>query len=243
MKAEIVLLLTQVVSERIDKNEMFTCFDITRILRHRGCMVDHEEVRKVIHGLHGTDLPPFRSSGYVRNGAVMLNGVGVRAEVYAPVKSDARFYDPNALNPSTPSVKAPAVSVPAKTTAPQVSPAKTTAPATAPKGLSKGTKIADDKRRFVERDNRGRASVHNGFVQKLGLNPKSLAYVAKRNGGDGLVVMPKPSKTGLLATYRVDKSGNVRISRNILKAGGLDGAKKIKLRLTDNTKAVILLKN
>lgn len=274
MKAATTLLLTQVLSERIDANDLFTCYDVTRILRDRGCVVDHEDVRKLVHGLHGTDLPPFRSSGYVRNGAVMLNGIGVRAEVYGPATASPDNYDPEALNPSkpiTPTVfkdgemvvgavngsgpyawgsdeirkawpfchKDPSywVAAPANV----AKPAKTAAKPTKAKTVKTGTKIAD-KRRMTAPDHRGRVAIHNGFMAKMGLDPGKLAYVSKRKGGSGVVVLQKASKTGHLATYRVDKSGNIRISRNILKKAGLSSASKLKMRLRDDAKAVILVK-
>jgi hypothetical protein len=91
-------------------------------------------------------------------------------------------------------------------------------------------------------DNRGRVTIHNGFVRDAGMNKGSVAYIAKRNGGHtGLVVMDRKPRTGLLGTYLVDKSGNVRITRKILQDAGLAGTASLKMRLTDNRRAVILL--
>jgi hypothetical protein len=244
-----VLLLSQVISERIDNQEMFTCFDITRILRDRGCTVRHQDVRETIHGLSGTDLPPFRNSGYTRNSMIPVAGYNAHAEVYAHNSDDAYSYDPDALDPGS--------STPATPAAPPVTPAVPATQGTVSTGVTTGTPVAtpkpkasgskrrgkiDDKRRFTSRDSRGRVAIHNGFVKSLGLKPGDLAYVSVRaRNHPGLVVLTKASRTGHLSTYKVDRSGNIRLSAKTLKRGRVDKTQQFKLRLTDDKRGIIVL--
>lgn len=251
LNAPTVLLINQVLSDLITKSDMFTCFDITRILRARGCKVNHKELRKIVHGLAGADLPPFRGSGYVRNSKVLIKNYSCNAEVYAHHKDDALNYCPDKLNPSTQSKVAP-VNPPVYATVMTVSGPSNVALKTPPKvvktkSVTKSVvkhKVLDAKRRLTTRDSRGRVTIHNGFVSLLGLKHNSLAYVSKRaQGYPGLVVLPKASKTGHLTTYRVDKSGNVRISKKVLEESGLSKANNFKMRLADNKSSIILLEH
>ena len=81
-------------------------------------------------------------------------------------------------------------------------------------------------------------------MKTMGLKPGDMAYISVRaRNHPGLVVLTKASKRGHLGTYKVDKSGNVRLSRDILKKGSLESVSQFKMRLTDDKRGVILVKN
>lgn len=74
----------------------------------------------------------------------------------------------------------------------------------------------------VSTDGRGRACVPKHLVTKLGFKPGDMVYVSVRaHKQPGLVLLPKPSQTGHLSTYVVDKDGNIRLSHYVLTQGNL----------------------
>ena len=97
-------------------------------------------------------------------------------------------------------------------------------------------------RETVSRDGRSRACVPNNMTKSLGIKPLNFVYVAKRaHGAKGLVILKKVAKTGHVATYRVDKDGNIRLSEHLLSKGGLGRSTSIRFRTSNSGDSIIVL--
>lgn len=91
-------------------------------------------------------------------------------------------------------------------------------------------------------DSRGRACVPASISDHIGLQTNQHVYIAKRaHSLPGLVILQGACQTGHLSTYSVDKHRNVRLSAAVLKKGGLQNAKRIKFRTTDDGMGIIVL--
>lgn len=242
MKVSEILIVLSILETKTSAREMFTAYEITQDARKRGCKMPHSEMREMVHSLAAMKLGPFRvgcsGGSYKRNNAVTIktSGLNFTAEVYAPVGVNPKSYRPD-LKVSSLYQKAHAKSANKKSATKKAS---KTRQATRQAAAEKA--VDDAKRRFTAPDGRGRVAIHNGFLVKLGRRPGNLVYVSKRKGGNGLVVLKSASKTGHLGTYKVDRSGNIRLSQKVLEAAGLSGTSKVKLRLSDDSRAIVVLK-
>lgn len=89
-------------------------------------------------------------------------------------------------------------------------------------------------------DARGRACVPAALTSTVRMRPGRRVYVARRNHNQpGVVLMRRKPGSGLLATYTVDKHGNVRLSAGLLRNAGLGGFTTIHFRTTDNNDGVV----
>lgn len=245
-----ILALVSELTELINSKTMFSCFDITRRLRHRRFIVNHNDIREIVHGLADAGLPPFRNSRYVRHSYIPLPD-GQLTEVYALTGMPVRYmYNPDALDPAQQSVS-PQQSRPTPTPAPHLAgngrsmsgplivKHKTTQSSVVSNFCKRRSKRLDDKRFEATRDCRGRLTIPKSFIKQLGVR---IVFVCHRQGGDGLVVQKTPPiGTQAITSLVVDTRGNVRLSPKVLSAGLLHTSNVLKLRISDNKHAVIVV--
>lgn len=81
------IAVRDVVIDKVNQNEMFTAFDITKTLRQNGTQATHRNIKQIVHALynHG-DM-----QGYDRS-LVDVNGAPVRPFLYHPMSADSSTY-------------------------------------------------------------------------------------------------------------------------------------------------------
>jgi len=225
------LLLNSTVSDLVTSKQSFTCWDVSRILTSKGCKISHKAVREWIHGTHGADLPPFRSTAYVRNHHVVLPIYGVATEVYTPPGVNPLSYNPDALDPNVTKPQS-------KVKTPKASKIKLKTP------VGTKRKVIDSLRRTTTLNAKGRVTVNSNFLTSIGAAPSSDVYVARRTGkAPGLVLSTRPFNSGGITKYRTDCHNNVQLTASTLKKAGFSNTNTFKFRLTDDKRAIIVLEN
>jgi len=212
---EVFLETLSLLSAWVEDGRQFTCFDVTKELRNKGHSVQHESTRRTVHGLHGLELEPFSSSNYVRSTTNFTTSTGLfdTAEVYHS-KFDLGSYDPDQTDSlgDAPSVNQnPFLSLAIHQQGPKFCSPKAAlvAPTVFVKHLNVGV------------DNRGRVCVRNDLTEAVGLKPGDMvrvhAFVNK------IMLEKETSSSSQVSDNRlkVDRDGNIRVSRYLQKSAGL----------------------
>lgn len=90
---------------------------------------------------------------------------------------------------------------------------------------------------------RNRLLIQSGFVRHVGLKPGDVAHVALRAGGNGLILMKRAPKSGLIGRVTVSRHGEIRLSNRLLTEGGLPTGrrKSVDLRTTDRADGILVM--
>jgi hypothetical protein len=203
-----VNLISEVVQEKVQNNELFTAFDISLEVKKRATAAGetperHREMKSEIH----QQISAFLNMNiYERT----LKDVGApeSAYVYFPVGGNADNYVPVTRSQSA----AP-------------SPAATSASATGGRlSSSRPSYNRGDTARLP--DSRGVICVPNHLIKKIGLNAGETAYVYQKDADTLAVTRDASLLPGIdvLSSYTVDSSYNVRITSVTLGKGGLTGS-------------------
>jgi hypothetical protein len=190
------VLIKQVVTQRVDNDELFTAFDISLAVKELAKQAGqsperHRDMKGAIHQ---------EMSGYLATGVYRRELV----DVGAPTK--AFVYYPDGVDPNNyvPMTKTKTVSV----KPPPALPAATADDEDEDEG---------DGRRV---DARGSLSVPSHLVASLGLNTGERVFVLQDQRG---LRVSRTDGAGSLASYVVDKNRNVRITRQHLAFCGFSG--------------------
>jgi len=192
-------LVKDAVEAKICQGEMFTAYDITKVLRKNG-WAKHFTVRDEVHRMFmaGEMDPDYKRT----NGRVTSNDD--YAWIYHHYMDDADDY----INPSVSPANA-------------LSPTNVT-PTVTPTAVSQTVGASYTK----TVDNRGRLLIEKRYVANLGLSPGDMADVCLY-GRSRLVVSKVVCAGTLLRVYIVDKDGAIRISSKVLSHIGSSTAKTI----------------
>jgi len=226
----VALEALSIVEKYVATDKMFTCFDVTKELRNRTHKVFHSDVRDFVHGLNSAGSSAF--GGYKRfTHTFGLNNGVMTAELYADPNNDLDDYDPyDVLNDSddtkadnSDASPAPVPVVP--DVAPAVFIASTRPAVVVSKSVQKRLKIQKDSSaptpsNRTSRDARGRLCIPNAMVRKLGLKSGDMAYVHRVNLGI-MVRADLISTDMLVATLKVDKDTNIRVTNAALKKANI----------------------
>lgn len=268
MNTEIFKETLRVIADMIENSEMFTAFDITRLVKSKGHVVTHAELRPLIHDVM-TEIGNLVY--YKRHSAVEIKP-GVRAELYAPTgftlfnpayinkydadkhKPCAHYTGPNANRWTTTTHdgnKPNVMPVPqkpisqsfdgtdGKTDSVVATKMQSTVKAKPKAKISSGSGVMRAKRSL---DSRGRLCVPNEFVRLIAKHGENLFVSRRAHGLPGLVLKKTaPKTTSALSNYVVDKSDNVRLSRWLLGKGGCQSDTSFKLRTSDGGDAIIVV--
>lgn len=190
-----------IVQEWIAQGRAFTAYEVSREAQSRGIRERHANLRNHVHGC--SVLQDAVNFGDYQRDNVPV-GSGLNAILFHPDNYDISQYQPLDRNDGT--------------TATATAPAVTTTPTTAP------TVSVFDVDEF-ELDFRNRLLVRKGFVTGIGANPGDLVGVFVENN---MAVIRKHDPLGgslPTAQMRVERDGEVRVSKSSLEAAGLTGDK------------------
>lgn len=85
---DISATVQQAVMDKVNANEMFTAFDITKQLRQTGARTYHSQVKGIVHGMFVNG----EMTGYSRDVIDLPNGQGGRPFLYFPPTADPSTY-------------------------------------------------------------------------------------------------------------------------------------------------------
>jgi hypothetical protein len=192
-------VIEQVVSDKVQKNELFTAFDVTTAVRkQQSGRVFHSEVKKAVHKLYDSGV---MGPDYTRSVAVNLN-VSPQPFLYHPMSADATEY--GQVNPT---VAGPTV-----------------ADVTSDDDSDEDEEDDGDGVKSCKVDGRNTLCIPAPLLRSAGFKSGDPAYVSLDTIGNCLVVTRKPS-ANLLSQYTVDSYDNVRITQYVLQRGGIGGKK------------------
>jgi|APSaa5957512576_1039674.scaffolds.fasta_scaffold26493_1 hypothetical protein len=215
---EAEVLIQEVVTTKVDSDEMFTAFDVSKVVQSRqeedGSEIErHRHLKNTIH----QEMQQYLDSGLYQKS---LHHVGAQtpAFLYHPVGSDPENYVPqHRAAPQPHHVPTPSRPLPApQPHYPQSTPAP--APAPAPPLPHFGGQVASGQD-GTRGDARGTLAVPCGTIRSVGLQNGETVYVSEgvQNGEDVLVLDKNyPNNGNVLASYTVDRYGNVRITHSTL---------------------------
>jgi len=196
MDNEMVDQVKQIVSDLTAESKTFTAFDVTKILRNeKGLDARHYEVRQVLNGIWSDNGMPWNYTRVLHS--FQVDGQDVQARLYMDNSNFPDSYDPNALGMnSTPDLVADPD------------------PATDP---SDPDPSADP---FLTTDKRGRLCIPNKVTKEIGLDPGDIVSLFTLVNHPGVAVLSEDFCHNS-RQFKVDKSGNVRISHRTLQRLGL----------------------
>jgi hypothetical protein len=195
-----------VLKEFANARRLFSAYDVTKEVRQRRNappFIAHEDVRDLVHSAYNTELPPFENgSDYVREDYSHQKGHNlVQFQVYRPIERPLTDYN-TVGDFSAPAPKPAAMPTPAPVIgcSPLIFPA-------------------------ANIDKRGRLCVSNLATRTLAANPGDIVSIWADSPSGGYIVQEGNlvNKLGpeLLGYLKVDKDGNVRISRWMVEAMSL----------------------
>ena len=189
------------VDAKISQGEMFTAYDITKVLRKTG-WAKHFAVRDEVHRIFMAG--EMDDADYKRtNGRVTSNDD--YAWIYHHYMDDADDY----INPSV----SPANTLSPTNVTPAGPVASVSVPASVAFTLKTPASSVSGNFYYKAVDSRGRLLIEKSYVAGLGLSPGDDAYVYTSLGK---LIIVNGSYTGtLLRVYLVDKDGAVRIGSKI----------------------------
>jgi len=192
-------LIKSVVDEKVNRDEMFTAFDVSVEVQERAKTAGipterHREMKRFIHD----EITVYLSSGLYEK---TLKDVGApeKAFVYFPVNGDPDNYQPRDRGNKTP---APTMALPASIPMPQV--------VTAP-----GDKV-------LSPDARGSVSVPRGMTRALNFaSGEEVVVVADQHNGQPCLVISrmvdKDANQAILTQYTVNPNRNLRVTVKALR--------------------------
>lgn len=194
-----------IVQDWIAQGRAFTAYEVSREARSRGIQERHANLRNHVHGCSVLqDAVNFGS--YQRDNVPV--GSGLSAILFHPDNYDISQYQPLDRNDGTTATVTKTAPVAVQPVAQPASP----------------TVSVFDVDEF-ELDFRNRLLIRKGFVTSINANPGDLVGVFVENN---MAVIRKhdPLSGGLpTAQMRVERDGEVRVSKTSLEAAGLTGDK------------------
>lgn len=193
----LVATIQQVVDDKVQKNEMFTAFDVSRAVQHLGHRERHNNMKDVVHDyfLQGN------IQGYDRTLVTVVAGKP-DAWVYHPVGVDATTYQPS----YQPLPAAVSGMTPQNYYGSQGTVAPSGATASTP-SISSVTFSPPAKGKTHRPDKRGAITVPAKLIRQIGGKHNDELSVEK----DGTTLVISPNGAG--RKYRVNSSLNIRIKR------------------------------
>jgi hypothetical protein len=190
-------LVQQTVSDRVQKNEMFTAFDVTVAVRKQiSARVYHNDVKKEVHKLYDSGV---MGPDYTRSMAVNLN-VNPQPFLYHPMSADPTEYG-------------------------QQNPPQVNTNVTSSDNNNDEEEDEDDLvEKTYKVDARQTLCIPALFLRQVGFKDGDTAYISV-DGMSNSLLITKKTTPNLLSTYTVDYHGNVRITQFILQRGGIGGKK------------------
>ena len=187
----LVATIQGVVDQKVAANELFTAFDISRVVQHLGHRERHNNMKHIVHDY----FQQGNLTGYDRT-LVPVETNKPEAWVYHPIGVPATNYKPVPL------------SLPSNMTPQSFYGGASPDPVPIPNSLSSITFQPPAKgRRGRGPDARGALAVPATLIRQIGANAGDVLYV--NHVGNTLVV----SKTGAGWKYNVNSSFNIRIKR------------------------------
>jgi hypothetical protein len=190
-------LVKQVVTNRVDADEMFTAFDISlavkEIAKKTGQQAErHRDMKGAIHA----EMQNYLASGVYRRELVNV-GAPTKAFLYFPDGADPSDYVPVGHQKSVSTVQ----------------------PAALPSPPPVATDDSDDDDEGDGRrvDARGSLSVPSHLVLSRGLNSGDRIFVRPDNGN---LVVSQVDNGNATTSYVVDKNHNIRITQSQLAGSG-----------------------
>lgn len=195
----------------LHEDATFTAFDISmEAKKDHGVSLRHREMKNDIHAL----FEQGRMPGYDRTAVDVRPGVP-KAFVYYPNGSDPTTYKSRWVDQSNAQV------VQVTATQNQM-PLLTTSSVMPAAPVKKGAHDVDQRQRLT---------VPNDLVEALGAKPNDWLYAYPET--DQVVVKAAHEPHLEPYHYRVDKSGNIRISQICLQEGGIGGQSYDTIRIND----------
>jgi len=189
--------ITDVVSEFVAADKMFTAWDVTMEVRKRSKdRVQHFEVKKEVHKV----FDQGNMSGYNRTLATLQN-VNPQPWIYHPMSADPTIYDGK-----------------------PVAPAVVSSISSVDDNDNSISDIAADGSAVYKFDTTDRLCVPNKLVREIGLKTGDEIEITG-SGPIAFFVQPKGAVAApsVVANYVVDRYDNVRISRATLSKLGISG--------------------
>lgn len=244
---DIVATVEDVVQNLFDCREMFSAFDVTRLVRQKlsGGRVAHKEIREILR----SEID-FDNEGYT---AMTWNGPQYSTQVWVPPFGDVNAYDPENLAPQRPGgiipmlfpVAGPTTTVSSNATVTVSNTAQALLPKQLPSKRSgakaKRLKEANGKFYWLTTPNKsGKLTITRKMLRSLGWHILSgTFYVAPRaNGQDGLVILTKRPTNPDWVEPRKAPRGDITITKRALTKARLTTPIKV---LVDRDNAVIVL--
>lgn len=227
--------LVNVVNDLVSKGKLFSGYDLTRILRDKGYNVKNADVGKTILDLYNNDVVNFGMNYELSCTRFSVDGKDRIAIVYRPL-SNTSTYDPNALKPATKqtscvknSCKGNTVNgLPYNSCASKISKISKVSLDKVVSGLksditkcmTKNTKDCVNSVKSLSNivsDGSGRLCIRKSILNNVGINSSNVGVyyatnkiVLVKNGVAG------PASMHFWGNYKVDKSGNIRLSKGLL---------------------------
>jgi hypothetical protein len=214
---EAEVLIQEVVTTKVDGDEMFTAFDVSKTVQSRqeedGAEIErHRHLKNTIH----QEMQQYLDSGLYQKS---LHHVGAQspAYLYHPVGSDPENYVPqHRAAPQPHHIPTP---VPPVGPIPDYVKLETAVPySTSPPLPHFGGQVAGGQD-GTRGDARGTLAVPCTTIRSVGIQNGETVYVSEgvQNGEDVLVLDKNyPANGNVLASYTVDRYGNVRITHSTL---------------------------
>ena len=226
-------LIEEVVTEKVDADELFTAFDISLAVQDRAKAtgVPTERHRHMKNSIH-TELQQYLDT-QVYSRSLQDVGAPTQAFVYYPTGSDPSAYVPRSRSDSSPQ---PSQRKQLGDTGSRPTSVPSAAPAVSPAGVALAQHLGassssdsdddGDQRDTSGRspDGRGTLAVPVNVLAAAGFKPYDVAYAtAVDYQGKPAISLTKqavPGKDNLTA-YTVDSYGNVRVTDSILQKSGV----------------------
>lgn len=224
--------LVKTVNDLVSKGKLFSGYDVTRILRDKGHNVKNADVGNTILDLYNNDVVNFGMNYELSYTKFSVDGNDRIAIVYRPL-SNTSAYDPNALKPATKqtscvknSCKGNTVNgLPYNSCASKISKVSLDKVVSGLKSditkcMTKNTKDCVNSVKSLSNivlDGSGRLCIRKSILNNVGINSSNVAVYYATNK----IVLVKigvagPGSMHFWGDYKVDKSGNIRLSKGLL---------------------------
>ncbi len=181
-------LIASILSTLVSSNQQFTAYDVTLLVRAKGQIVRHSQVKSVVHDL-------MRQEGGYSNTFRTFGVTQFPARVYHPVSVTADNYDPNAIRQSLSSQVASTITNPAPVV--NVNAVRPVGTPISTKPSGKVVKVGAGSRVRVPADS----------IRKLGLKSGDKGYVS--TDGNNIVITAAQPVGKNAKAYTVDAYDNL----------------------------------
>jgi hypothetical protein len=212
-------LIERVVDEKIQRDEMFTAFDVSLAVKDlaRSEGVQEERHRHMKGAIH-QEMDQYTATGHYQR-TLQDVGAGTPAWLYFPATADPSQYVPQQRRDVP---QQPATTPTTPTVAPSAQPVAAGFAAVDPTDTDDGDQVDSVGRKP---DARGTLTVPNALLRAAGFNHHDTAYVTSRTDDQGRpqLVITKRATSQPITTYTVDHAENVRVTKKALQDAGFGG--------------------